>query len=57
VQAVRNQTYAAWAKQIDDRASKDGNTGTPDLRLDGKQINQNTLFHPTAFAALLAKLT
>jgi protein-disulfide isomerase len=57
VQAVRNQIYAPWAKQVDDRASRDGNTGTPDLRLDGKEIDQNTLFNKTAFAALLAGLS
>jgi protein-disulfide isomerase len=54
ISAVRNQTYAAWAKQVDDQASKDGNTGTPDLKLDGKEIDQNVLFNRTAFAALLA---
>jgi protein-disulfide isomerase len=54
VTAVREQTYAPWAKQIDDRASRDGNTGTPDLRLDGKQIDQATLFNKAALARLLA---
>jgi protein-disulfide isomerase len=54
VTAVRNQTYAAWAKQVDDRASRDGNTGTPDLKLDGKEIDQNVLFDKAALAKLLA---
>ncbi|HUR73300.1 MAG TPA: MauE/DoxX family redox-associated membrane protein [Sporichthya sp.] len=47
VDAVRNQTYAPWARQIDDRASRDGNTGTPELLLDGKSID------PTALRAAL----
>jgi protein-disulfide isomerase len=54
VTAVRNQTYAAWAKQVDDRASRDGNTGTPDLTFDGKEIDQNVLFDKAALAKLLA---
>jgi len=54
VQAVRDQVYAPWAKQVDDRASRDGNTGTPDLKLDGKEIDQNVLFDQAAFATLLA---
>jgi protein-disulfide isomerase len=53
VNAVKNQTYAAWARQIDDQASKDGNTGTPDLKLDGKEIDLNTLFDKAAFTKLL----
>jgi protein-disulfide isomerase len=54
VDAVKHQTYAAWARQIDDQASKDGNTGTPELLLDGKPLSQNTVFDPAALANALA---
>jgi protein-disulfide isomerase len=54
VDAVRHQTYAAWAHQIDDRASRDGNTGTPQLLLDGKPLDQRTVFDPAALARALA---
>lgn len=54
VDAVRHHTYAAWAHQIDDRASKDGNTGTPQLLLDGKPLDQRTVFDPAALGRALA---
>lgn len=54
ITAVRNQTYAAWARQVDDRASRDGNTGTPTLILDGKQLSNDVVFDPATFEAKLA---
>lgn len=54
VDAVRNQTYAAWARQIDDQASKDGNTGTPELLLDGKPLDSKVVFDAAALAKVLA---
>jgi protein-disulfide isomerase len=53
VQAVREQTYTAWARQIDDVASRDGNTGTPELLLDGKALDSKVVFDPEALAAAL----
>ncbi|MGQ0843524.1 MAG: MauE/DoxX family redox-associated membrane protein [Sporichthyaceae bacterium] len=44
VTAVHEQTYAAWARRIDDRASRDGNTGTPQLLLDGAALPPATTF-------------
>lgn len=53
VDAVRNQTYAAWARQIDDRASRDGNTGTPDLLLDGMALDSAVVFDAAALRSAL----
>ena len=55
VDAVRNQTYAAWAHQIDDVASKDGNTGTPELLLDGKALDSKVVFDPAALRSVLQR--
>jgi hypothetical protein len=52
--AVTAQTYAPWAKVVDDRASRDGNVGTPELRLDGRTLDPSVVFDPTRFAAALA---
>ncbi|NHC15607.1 MauE/DoxX family redox-associated membrane protein [Motilibacter deserti] len=54
VQAVRTEKYAGWARQADDRASRDGNTSTPELRLDGKVVDADTMFDAAALTALLA---
>jgi protein-disulfide isomerase len=51
---VRSQTYAAWAKQVDDTASRDGNTGTPQLILDGRALSNTVVFDATALQAALA---
>jgi len=41
--AVRAGTYAGWARQVDEQASRDGNVGTPEIRRDGKPIDLATL--------------
>lgn len=51
--AVRAQTYAAWAKAIDEQGSRDGNVGTPELRLDGKVLDQTVAFDPAKLGAAL----
>jgi protein-disulfide isomerase len=53
--AVRSQTFAGWARQVDDRASKDGNVGTPELRLDGSTLSPQTAFTPADLTAVLAR--
>jgi protein-disulfide isomerase len=50
---VRSQHYATWARRTDDAASKAGNIGTPDLRLDGRPVPIELLLQPSRFAALL----
>ena len=54
VDAVRDQRYAAWARQIDDQASRNGNTGTPELLLDGKSLDAKVVFDPAALRSALA---
>jgi protein-disulfide isomerase len=54
VDKVKAQTYAPWAKRVDDQASRDGNVGTPELRLDGKTLDNAKAFNPTTLAALLS---
>lgn len=51
--AVRDQRYAVWARRIDDQASRDGNVGTPELRLDGRPVPFETAFDPERLDALL----
>ncbi|MGB8652254.1 MAG: thioredoxin domain-containing protein, partial [Mycobacteriales bacterium] len=51
--AVTAQTFAAWARSVDDRASRDGNVGTPELRLDDRVLDRSVVFDPTALAAVL----
>jgi protein-disulfide isomerase len=53
-QQVSAQTYAAWARSVDDQASKDGNVGTPELRLDGHTLDNTVAFNATALAKALA---
>jgi protein-disulfide isomerase len=53
VDAVRHQTYAAWAREVDNQASRDGNTGTPELILDGHELSQSVAFDPTALQAAI----
>jgi protein-disulfide isomerase len=52
-QQVRAQTYASWARSVDDQASKDGNVGTPELRLDGHTLDNTIAFDPAALAKAL----
>ena len=54
VDAVRDQRYAPWARAVDDRASRDGNTGTPQLVLDGRPLEPSVVFDPARLAAALA---
>jgi protein-disulfide isomerase len=51
--AVREQTYAAWARRLDEQAARDGNTGTPEVRLDGVRLPSRVLFDPAALRAAL----
>ncbi len=53
VEAVRDQIYAPWARRIDDQASRDGNTGTPALVIDGKQLPSAVTFDATKLKAAL----
>jgi len=50
---VRSQRYATWARTTDDRASRDGNIGTPEVLLDGRAVPIEVLLQPTRFATLL----
>jgi uncharacterized membrane protein YphA (DoxX/SURF4 family) len=52
-EAVREQTYADWARRVDDMASRDGNVGTPDLLLDGHRLALEEAFDPNALARAL----
>lgn len=53
IAAVRDQVYAPWARQIDDQASRDGNTGTPQLVVDGQALGSAVTFDPARLAAAL----
>lgn len=54
VDAVRTMKYAAWVAQVDDRASKDGNVGTPELvRVGGKPLTIQQTLDPQLFKAAL----
>ena len=37
-QAIQNLTYGDWVKKVTDQASKDGVTGTPTVRVNGKAL-------------------
>jgi protein-disulfide isomerase len=50
---VRSQRYATWARTTDDRASRDGNIGTPEVLLDGRAVPIEVLLQPTRFAQVL----
>jgi hypothetical protein len=50
VEDVRAQTYATWARRVDDMASRDGNVGTPDLVLDGHRLSLREAFEPNTLA-------
>lgn len=51
--AVRSQTYAGWARAIDEQGSRDGNVGTPELRLDGRVLPPAVSFDPVKLASAL----
>ena len=54
VQAVQSMRYAAFVAATDDRASKDGNVGTPQLLRDGRPLSDTQVFDPAAFASAIA---
>jgi protein-disulfide isomerase len=51
--SVTRQTFAPWVRWVDDQASRDGNVGTPELRLDGQALSPQTVFTPALLAAAL----
>lgn len=54
VDAVRSMKYAGWVAKVDDRASKDGNVGTPQLmRVGGKALSIQETLDPQLFKAAL----
>jgi protein-disulfide isomerase len=54
VDAVKSMKYAAWVAKVDDRASKDGNVGTPELvRVGGKPLSIQQTLDPRLFKAAL----
>lgn len=54
VDAVRSMKYAGWVAKVDDRASRDGNVGTPQLlRVGGKALSIQETLDPQLFKAAL----
>jgi protein-disulfide isomerase len=54
VDAVKTMKYARWVAKVDDRASKDGNVGTPQLvRVGGKALTIEETLDPQLFKAAL----
>jgi hypothetical protein len=53
VDAVRGLSYAAWVREVDDRASRDGNVATPELIVNGRTLRSGELFDAQAFAAAI----
>ncbi|MGH8891394.1 MAG: DsbA family protein [Acidothermaceae bacterium] len=52
--AVRSMTYAKWVAFVDDRASRDGNVGTPQLiRVGAGTLSTAQTFDPVQFKAAL----
>jgi protein-disulfide isomerase len=52
--AVQQQTYAPWARSVEQRAEKVPVQGTPTVLLDGKSLDLATvLLNPAAFAKVL----
>ena len=55
VTAVTEQTYAPWAKHVEDLASRAHVVGTPTVLLDGNALDlQNVLFNAAALATALS---
>jgi protein-disulfide isomerase len=54
VDAVRSMTYAKWVGFVDDRASRDGNTGTPRIvRVGVGPLSPAQTFEPALFDAAI----
>lgn len=54
VDAVKSMKYAGWVAKVDDRASKDGNVGTPQLlRVGGKALSIQETLDPQLFKSAL----
>jgi protein-disulfide isomerase len=54
VDAVRSMKYAGWVAKVDDRASRDGNVGTPQLlRVGGEALSIQQTLDPQLFKAAL----
>jgi len=52
--AVRSMKYAKWVAFVDDRASRDGNVGTPQLvKVGGSALSWDQTMDPVQFAAAL----
>lgn len=52
--AVQKQTYAPWARSVEQQAEKVPVQGTPTVLLDGKNLDLSTvLLNPAAFAKVL----
>jgi protein-disulfide isomerase len=41
--AIHDRTYGDWVKEVTDQASKDGVTGTPTVKVDGKTLETSQL--------------
>lgn len=54
VDAVRDQTYAPWARDVDEQAGRDGNTGTPQALLDGRVLDPDVVFDAAALRSAFA---
>jgi protein-disulfide isomerase len=52
--AVRDLIYGDWVKQVTDQASKDGVTGTPTVKVDGKTLESTQLTPAGVTAAVQA---
>jgi protein-disulfide isomerase len=50
---IKDMSYGAWVHRIDEQGSKDGNVGTPELRIDGKPLTSQQLFDEHQFRAAL----
>jgi protein-disulfide isomerase len=53
VDAVEHLTYRRWVEFVDAQASKDGDVGTPELRLDGTVLNPQQTFDNGSFRSAL----
>ena len=51
--AVQTGRYNAWVQATDDRASRDGNVATPELRINGRPLPQRQLFDSAALSTAL----
>jgi hypothetical protein len=51
--AVRSGRYDGWVRATDDRASRDGNVATPELRIGDRVLTQTELFDEAKLSAAL----